>query len=194
MAITFSRRAIVATAFVAATLAVGTLVILKLTTADEDRNPIRVKNNKLRIETEDKDAKWKKPNAAQPWRLDGGGRLTVQNYFVTAFGALPETACTPSLKGTSVDIQFKDTSSGAAHTLTFSLQLSGSKIEPALATDAGTTLRENNEKKVRKLSIENDPDMTITQMTVSDGGTPVGTCNFSGDRRVLIELCMHGCE
>jgi hypothetical protein len=186
MPVTLSRRALVGMALAAASLALLTIFLLQA--EDEDRNPIRVKNNKLRIETEDKDAKWKKPGAAEKWRLDGGNRTTTDRYWATAYGAVP--GCVAPLQGTSVEIKFQVTS-GSLQTYTFSLQMAGNKNEPVLDTDAPLT--DDNSKKVKKLMPKDDPEGVITQMTVRDGSTEIGKCDFPGDRRVQIEICMHGC-
>ncbi len=186
MAVTLSRRAILIMSLAAAGLALLTVFLLQ---TDEDRNPIRVKNNKLRIETEDKDAKWKKPGSAEKWRLDGGNRATTDRYSVTAYGAVP--GCVAPLAGTSVEIKYQ-VASGPLQTFTFSLQRTGNKDEPVLDTDAPLT--DDNGNKVRKLMPKDDPDGVITQMIVRDGSTEIGKCEFPGDRRVQIEICMHNCS
>ena len=194
MAITISRRALLLTAVAAAALIALTLFLLGPRLSDEDRNPIRVKNKKLRIETEDKDAKWHKPGAAGKWRLDVGNRLTTDRYTVTAFGADPAAECPAQMSGNSVEFQFQ--AGPNLHVLTFSFQPQSSganpKLEPVL--DTASTLKDDNSKKVKKLQIDGDPEGAITSLIVRDAATQIGKCSFPGDRRVIVELCMHNCS
>lgn len=194
MALTLSRRTLVLAVVAAAGLVALTLFLLGPRLADEDRNPIRVKNKKLSIETEDKDAKWHKPGAAGKWRLDVSNRVTTDRYTVTAFGADPVAECPAPMTGNSVEIQFQ--AGPNLHVLTFSFQPQSSggnpKLEPVL--DTASSLQEDNSKKVKKLRINGDPDGAITSLVVRDGANQTGKCSFPGDRRVSIELCMHSCS
>jgi hypothetical protein len=182
VAITFSKRAILATALFATAIAVATWFLLG---TDDDRNPIRVKNKLLRIESEDKQGSWVKPGAAEKWKLDANNRKSASEYIVTTYGA---DGCIDVMRGTTVEIRYEFPNTGAqARTITFSLQLNGNKTEPVL--DSSVPMTADNSNKVKKLRMTDDVQGAITRLVV--GGT---TCTFPTDRRVSVELCMHNCS
>lgn len=194
MAITLSKRAILGLAVAAAGLFVVTLYFLSA--ADDDQNPIRVKNKQLFIETESKDH-WDKPGASEKWRLKGGSHHDADQYTVTAFGANPEgaNACLKSLPGQEAEIQFQVTN-GPLVVFTFNLERVGNKNEPAV-TVSNATMTADNAKKVKRLRINAGPNAlegAITQLVVRNAGNPDATCTFPPDRKVLVELCVHSCS
>lgn len=195
MAITLSKRAILGLAVAAAGLFVVTLYFLS--TADDDQNPIRVKNKQLLIETEDKDAKWHKPGAGEKWRLDVGNRESSEQYTVTAYGANPDAGnpCLKPLEGEEAEIQFQVTN-GPLTVFTFNLERVGNKNQPAVSV-SGATMSADNSNKVKRLRPNAGPNQlegSITQLVVRKAGAPVATCSFPADRKVLVELCMHSCS
>ena len=191
MAITTTRNVLLITALGAGAIAAATILYLSL--ADDDQNPIRVKNKQLRIETEDKNAKWTKRASQEKWTLGIGNPTSATEYVVTAYGADP--TCITPMRGDEVEIQYEV--AGAAEKFTFRLVPIGSSANREPELEASTAMTADNAgpkvKKLRRTAETGSVVGAITSMKVSGGGTS-SNCSFPKDRRVAVELCMHNCS
>jgi hypothetical protein len=170
------------TAVGVAALAVGVFFLLA---DDEDRNPIRVKNKQLRIETDGKP--WVKPGGGETWKPNHPNGKSVNAYQVSVFGA-NEPACATLLHSATVVVRYAFPNAGTQpRTFTFRFQQTGSKSEPVI--DAPVPMTAENNTNNKKLRMTDDTQGAITEAVV---GTT--TCTFPTDRRVTLELCMHNCQ
>jgi hypothetical protein len=172
-----NKTTVIATAVVVGFLvgAATAVIIDKVTSADDDRAPIRVKNRKLLIETDYK--KWKDQGTGKDWKFDSIG--DVSEFVVTAFGS--DQAC--DQRGTEVVISYTPQGSTPQQ---LTLKLDGQK--PMLTS---TMAMEQDSVTPEKLKVAGNPDGAMTRVAVTGASNP---CTFSGGSQRLVEICLHDCQ
>ena len=184
-----TKRLVVGLSLVAAG-AVGTLIVLKLTTgASDDENPIRVRNKTLEFESEASQSEWTADGSTK-WRLKKNKH--VSNLFeVNAFGS-PD--CVAPLSGISVEVVFQlDAGERRTFTFTAETESSGQKKEPVVDVGNVSMAADNGGYK-KKLRTNPQLSGHITQVTVRPESGNATTCSFPAEPRVLVELCREKCS
>lgn len=179
-------------AFSVGVLVGATAIYIGSTTlADEDRNPIRVKNKILHFESEGKHSEWNGDSATK-WRLKGN-KHDSGVYEVNAFGSAD---CLAPLSGQSVQIVFQigadDDPQRQTKTFVFGIEGTGNKREPIVTFD-NVTMTADNSGYSKKLRIDADPQGAIKEVTVTPPSGSATKCTFPADRRVMVELCREKC-
>jgi hypothetical protein len=184
-----TKRLVVALSLVAAG-AVGALIFVKLTTAADDENPIRVRNKTLEFESEASQAEWVAEGATK-YRLKKNKRAS-DVFEVNAFGS---SDCLTPLNGISVQVVFQ-LDSGGTRTFTFTTDTEasgGNKKEPIV--DVGNVpMAADNTGYKKKLRTNPQLAGHITEITVSPQSGTATKCTFPAEPRVLVELCRGTCS
>jgi hypothetical protein len=189
-----TKRLVVGLSLVAAGV-VGTLIVLRLTAplADDDENPIRVRNKTLEFESEASRSEWV-PEGTTKWRLKKNKHAS-DVFEVNAFGS-SSPACLTPLSGTSVEVVFQPDSGGDPVTFTFKAE---DEVEPEKEKKKEPTVEVGNvsmtadngsyKKKLRPSQLQGH----ITQITVTRQTGSATICSFPAEPRVLVELCRQQC-
>jgi hypothetical protein len=182
---------VVVAVFVVAALTAGILSIL--TSGDEDRPPIIVRNGSVKIDggNASKWKPWKENGSKKKWQPDHNNGASVTSFAVTIANsngpAAPSNPC-PSLPitGTHVVIEYK-TDGGAKSQIAVGLEKSGSKLVPQIDAPADLTSAPGSGSTPAVLTYDPGGGM-ISNVTVSDDSGGQQMCGFVSPASALITI------
>jgi hypothetical protein len=187
--ITLTKTVILTTAALGAATSLGCNTFRPLS---DDENPIRVRNEQLRIETYERD--WVPVGNTGKWRINNGNPTESTEYTVTVYGSKPESNCNGVMRAPNVDVEYAiprpSGQSPDLRTFKFAIESpnpSGGRKVPILTPSVRMTPDNSHNWKI--LRMEQDDVGAISHVVI--GGK---TCDFPGDRRVEVELCVHNCS